>query len=165
MDYACRFRRFRFMAIHRRVLLEAERYCIYLDTRNQTTFDHRLTMSTQTLGLFLSWTQLIAFFVLCVVLPFRFVLHTGRFKRGILLVWILAAAFSFCSVLLGEYLRRNIDNSLANSCFEGGRSFSMRVDGIAFARNDCSGHSLFSFFATGERLAKKQEGVDHVAAA
>jgi len=162
MDCDCRFHRFRFMATHRRVLLGAERYCICLAMRDPITTSRWPSMSTQTLGSFLSWTQVIAFYALCVVLPFRFVLHTGRFKRGVLLVWISSVVFSFCSVLLGEYLRLNIDKSLADSCCEGpqflclalmGWTQGMIVSGIAF----------FLYWRR-KRLAKKQESVDHEAA-
>jgi len=86
-------------------------------------------MSTQTLGSILSWGQLIAFFVLCVVLPFRLVLHTGRFQRGVIFSWVAATAFSFCSVSLGEYLRLNIAKSLAGSCFEGPDALALALVG------------------------------------
>jgi hypothetical protein len=112
-------------------------------------------MDTQTLGSFLFWTQLIAFFTLCVVLPFRFVLHTGRFGRGVLLIWISSAAFSFCSVLLGEYLRLNIDKSLADSCFEGPQFLAFALMGWLSPGMLISGIAYLLFWRR-KRLAKKQ---------
>jgi len=99
-------------------------------------------MSTQTLNSFLSWIQFIAFFVLCIALPFRYVLRTGRFWRGVVFTWIASATFSFCSVMLGQYFYWHIDKSLSDSCFEGPQflafaflgwlSPGMLVSGIAY---------------------------------
>jgi hypothetical protein len=115
-------------------------------------------MDTQTLGLILSWTQLIAFFALCIVLPFRFVLHTGRFWRGVLLVWISSAAFSFCSVLFGEYLRLNIDKSLADSCFEGPQFLALALMG--WTQGIIISGTAFVLYQRRKRLAKKQSNAN-----
>jgi hypothetical protein len=116
-------------------------------------------MDTQTLGSLLSWIQLIAFFVLCVVLPFRFVLHSGRFWRGVLFVWITSAIFSFCSILLGEYLRLNIDKSLADRCFEGPQFLAFALLGWLTPGMIVSGTACFLFWRR-KRLSKKQKDED-----
>jgi len=115
-------------------------------------------MDTQTLGLFLSWAQFVAFFILCIVLPSRFVLQTGRFWRGVLLVWISSSAFSFCSVLFGKYLRLNVDKSLADSCFEGPQFLAFALVGWLTPGMIVSGTAFFLFWRR-KRLAKKQMDV------
>jgi len=164
MDYACRFRRFHFMAIHRHVSSEVERYCICLDTRDRITKNRWSSMSTQTLDSYLGWSQSIAFLYVCIILPFRFVLHTGRFRRGVLLVWISSAAFSFCSVMLGQYFYLHIDKSLVDSCFEGPQFLAFALLGWLTPGMIVSGTAYFLFWRR-KRLAKKQESDIHEAAA
>ena len=56
---------------------------------------------------------------LCYVFPFRSVLRCGQFWRGVVLCWTTAAAFSFCSLMLGQYLYWHVDKALADYCCEG----------------------------------------------
>ena len=159
MDYACRFRRFHFMAIHRHVLSEAERYCICLDMRDQTTISHRSSMGTQTLNAVLGWSQVIAFFYACIFLPFRYVLHTGRFRRGVIFIWVSASAFAFCSVMLGQYLYTYVDKSLVDSCCEGPQFLEFALMGWLTPGMLVSGIAYLLFWRR-QRLAKKKENID-----
>jgi ABC-type tungstate transport system substrate-binding protein len=115
-------------------------------------------MDTQTLTSFLFWIQMIAFFAMCVVLPFRFVLHTGRFGKGVLLVWISSAAFSFCSVMFGQYLYLNIDKSLADSCFEGPQFLCLAL--LGWWQGMIVSGTAFVLYRRRKRLAKKQINVN-----
>ena len=114
-------------------------------------------MSTETLESVLSWFQAIAFFILCVVLPFRFVLHTGRFWRGVLLVWITSAVFSFCSVMFGQYLYLNIDKSLVDSCFEGPQFLAFALMG--WVNGMIISGTAYILYRRRKHLNRKQEDV------
>jgi hypothetical protein len=76
-------------------------------------------MSVPTLGKWLFGIQSAAFVYVCLVLPFRYVLRSGRFWRGVLFVWVTTAAFVFCSVLFGQFLRLNVDKSLEITVLRG----------------------------------------------
>jgi hypothetical protein len=76
-------------------------------------------MSIETLGWWLFGIQMVVYVAFCYVFPFRYVLRFGRFWKGVLMCWITAAAFSFCSLILGQYLHWHIDKVLANYCFDG----------------------------------------------
>ncbi len=86
-------------------------------------------MSTQTTGSLLFGIQSIAYVALCYVLPFRFVLRTGRFGRGILLCWASASAFTFFSAMLGQFLNHHVDKTLVDSCFDGSHVLAMLLMG------------------------------------
>lgn len=76
-------------------------------------------MSMQTLGWLIFGIQSVAYIALCYVLPFRYVLRSGRFWRGVLFSWITAAAFTFCITILGVCLYKQIDPVLVNYLFDG----------------------------------------------
>ena len=76
-------------------------------------------MSTETVGWLIFAAQSIGYIALCYVLPFVYVLRSGRFWIGVLLGWITAAAFTFASMMVGQYLYSHVDHTLANFCFEG----------------------------------------------
>src|ERR1017187_2032473 len=116
-------------------------------------------MSTQTLGWWLFGIQSIAYIALCYVLPFRYVLRSGRFWRGVLFCWVAAAAFSFCTAMLGLYLYSHVDRALANYLFDGqhclffivmGWTQGMIISGIALV-----------IYQRRKRLSQKQEIKSH----
>jgi hypothetical protein len=76
-------------------------------------------MSTTTLGSWLFGIQAVMFVALCYVLPFRYVLRTGRFWRGVLFCWLATTVFTLCSAILGVVLYQNLDKALIDYCFEG----------------------------------------------
>ena len=121
-------------------------------------------MNTQTLSSILSWTQFVAFFVLCIILPFRFVLRSGGFWRGVIFVWLTSSAFSFCSVMLGWYLYQHVDKSLANSCFDGPQFLAFAVLGWVTPGMIVSGIAYLLFWRR-KQLVKKQESGNHETAA
>jgi hypothetical protein len=87
---------------------------------NLRSYDTALdAMNTRTLGGWLFGIQFVVFVVVCYVFPFCYVLRTGRFWRGVLFCWLTEAALSFCSMMLGVYLYRNVDRILSQYCFEG----------------------------------------------
>jgi len=76
-------------------------------------------MNTETTGWVIFTTQSIGYFGLCYVLPFALVLRKGKFWFGVVMSWITAAAFSFVSVWIGQFLHHHVDRGLADYCFEG----------------------------------------------
>jgi hypothetical protein len=86
-------------------------------------------MSTEALGWWLFGVQAAAYVALCYVYPFRYMLRSGRFGRGVLLCWIAAAVFSFCSLILGQYLGWRVDRVLANYCCEGPQFLAFAILG------------------------------------
>jgi hypothetical protein len=66
-------------------------------------------------------------------------------------------------VLLGEYLRLNIDKSLADSCFDGPQFLGLALMGWMQGMI-ISGTALF-LYRRRKRLAKKQTSIDHETAA
>jgi hypothetical protein len=117
-------------------------------------------MSTETLSELLSWIQLAALFALCVVLPFRYVLHTGRFRRGVVFSWVSATAFSFCSMILGQYLYTHVDRSLVDSCCDGPEFLGFALVGWLSPGMLVSGIA-YSLFWRRKHLAKKHEMDNH----
>lgn len=120
-------------------------------------------MSVPTLGKWLFGIQSVAFVYVCCVLPFRYVLRSGRFWRGVLFVWVTTAAFVFCSVLFGQFLRLNVDKSLDYYCFEGPQfllfAFAGWWPGIMV-----STVAIF-IYKIRERLNQKQKSQPHETAA
>ena len=121
-------------------------------------------MTTQTLNAVLGWSQVAAFFYACIFLPFRFVLHTGRFKRGVIICWVSASVFAFCSAMLGQYFYSYVDRSLVESCFEGPQFLAFALMGWLSPGMLVCGIAYLLFWRR-KRFAQKQESVKHEAAA
>jgi hypothetical protein len=121
-------------------------------------------MSTQTLNSVLCWSQFVAFFYLCIILPFRFVLRSGRFWRGVIFIWLTSTAFSFCSALFGLYLYQNIDRSLIDSCFEGPHVLAFAFMGWLSPGMLVSGIAYLLFWRR-KQLARKSESANPQTAA
>jgi hypothetical protein len=115
-------------------------------------------MSVQALGSTIAWTYNIAVLAVCIVLPFRYVLRTGRFRRGVVFVWIAAAVLSFCFVALGQYLRLNVDKSLANYCPEGPHFLIFAL--LGWWPGLLVSGTAYLLFARRKRLAINQERVN-----
>lgn len=113
-------------------------------------------MDVPTLNSVLGWSQVIAFFYVCAFLPFRYVLQTGQFRRGVVFVWIMSAALSFGSVMLGQYLYLKVDKSLVDSCFEGPQFLAFALMGWLSPGMLVCGIA-YSLFWRRKQLAKKQE--------
>jgi ABC-type tungstate transport system substrate-binding protein len=121
-------------------------------------------MTSQTLNAVLGWSQVAAFFYACIFLPFRYVLRTGRFRRGVLIIWISASVFALCSVMLGQYLYSYVDRSLVEGCFEGPQFLAFALMGWLSPGMLVSGIAYLLFWRR-QRLLKKQESNKHEAAA
>jgi len=121
-------------------------------------------MTTQTLNAVLGWSQVAAFFYACIFLPFRYVLRTGRFKRGVIIIWVSASVFAFCSAMLGQYLYSYVDRSLVEGCFEGPQCLAFALMGWLSPGMLVAGIAYLLFWRR-QRLAKKKESIDHEAAA
>ena len=64
-------------------------------------------------------TQTVGYVGLCLIVPFAYVLRTGRFWLGVVIAWLMAAAFTFVSMWIGCYVNQHVSRELANYCFEG----------------------------------------------
>jgi hypothetical protein len=115
-------------------------------------------MNPQTLSSILLWTQFAAFFVLCVILPFRFVLRSGRFWRGVIFAWLASAAFSFCSSMLGWYLFTHIDKGLYDGFFDGPQFLAFAFLGWLSPGMMVSGIAWLLFWRRKRSTKKKESG-------
>jgi hypothetical protein len=86
-------------------------------------------MNTETAGQIIFAAQSVGYVGLCYVLPFAYVLRTGRFWHGVGIGWVTAAAFAFVSMWIGQFLYRCVAHGLASYCFEGPQFLMFMVFG------------------------------------
>jgi hypothetical protein len=120
-------------------------------------------MSTQTLGWWLFGIQAAVLFYFCCVLPFRYVLRSGRFWRSVQFVWGTLAALTLCSALLGEYLRLHVEKSLADYCADGTHVGAFILLGWWPGIMVCTFALLI--YRLRERFSQKQKSQSHETAA
>lgn len=120
-------------------------------------------MSAQTIGWWIFGIQSGAYFIVCCLLPFFYVLRSGRFWRGVFFVWGTSVALVFGWDLLGQYLRLHVDKTVADYCFDGPHVLAFVLCGWWPGIVVCSIAILI--YRLRERLRKKQEVQSHETAA
>ena len=76
-------------------------------------------MKIETIGWMIVAVQAAAIIAFTYVLPFVFVLKSGRFWFGVLIGWLPSVAVFFISLCVGEFLRRHVDKRFADYCSDG----------------------------------------------
>jgi hypothetical protein len=76
-------------------------------------------MSTEIIGWLIVVVEGATLIAVTYVLPFVYVLKSGRFWRGVLISWLRTVAVFFAFFCTGEFLRLHVDKKLTVYCSDG----------------------------------------------